>query len=326
MRDYAYRCHDFSLLTPTFKKLFVAPLLTYVPWVIPANIITIFSNLFVYLGLYIAMYHDSTSSRLAIALCLFLYLIGDHLDGMQAKRTSTGSALGEFCDHYLDAFNNGIIAITACLVFDVSNPLLVTTLLTASYLAHMVVFYEQFKTGWLTFEKLGSLEAVLIISILVGASAIPQVFDFVTATSIYGLRMIEIIFVGSALGAIVTFITTLKRTPNRGIEVWLFTAGLVAFAVMMSQWYTAFEVFVLITLYASLYVGLVMRGHLVDGIERMPDLVAPASLLVVYFFNPEAVDTIFWLLTIYLSVRIGILVIQTFSVLKIFWVWSNPRI
>ena len=56
MRVYSYRCHDFSLLTPGFKKWLVAPLLPYIPWAVPANIITIVSNLFVYAGLFVALH------------------------------------------------------------------------------------------------------------------------------------------------------------------------------------------------------------------------------------------------------------------------------
>src|SRR5690606_30469199 len=110
-------------------------------------------------------------------LTFILYLIGDHLDGMQAKRTKTGSALGEFCDHYLDAFNNGLIMFTMITVFDISHKPVVAGLLITSYLAHMAVFYEQYKTGWLTFEPVGSLEGVLLSSLLIALSAIPAVSD-----------------------------------------------------------------------------------------------------------------------------------------------------
>lgn len=324
MREYSYRCHDFSLLTPGFKKRFVAPLLPFVPWVIPANIITIISNVFVYLGFFVSLYFHGAVSRLAVAVLLFLYLVGDHLDGMQAKRTKTGSALGEFCDHYLDAFNNGIILFTAFLVFNIHNPMVVAVVLTTSYLAHMSVFYEQFKTGWLTFEKLGSLEAVLLTSLIVGFSSIDIVFGSLTAQAFMGYSWIEVIFLLSGIGAISTFVTTIKRTPDRGTEVWLFVAGII---IMTSTSYgivSSMELFVLITLYASYYIGAVMRGHLIDGVERLPDFVLPVSLLLFSLFDYPSYG-LFWLLSIYIFVRISVLVFQTFSVLKVFWVWSNPR-
>ncbi|MGB4971652.1 MAG: CDP-alcohol phosphatidyltransferase family protein, partial [Cyclobacteriaceae bacterium] len=298
----------------------------YIPWVIPANIITIISNLFVYVAFFISLNYNTPAARVLIAVCLFLYLVGDHLDGMQAKRTKTGSALGEFCDHYLDAFNNGIILFTAFMVFGIYDPILIAVVLTASYLAHMVVFYEQFKTGWLTFEKLGSLEAVLLILILVGISAFEPVYLLFTTNIISAYRLIDVLFALSALGATNTFITTLKRTPGRGNEVWLFVVGTITIAFVGAIMFSSLELFLLITLYASLYVGLIMKGHLVDGIERIPDLVIPVALIILNFMTPLEIKNIFWILALYLLVRISVLVFQTFNALKTYWVWSNPRI
>ena len=325
MRVYSYRCHDFSLLTPGFKKWLVAPLLPYIPWVVPANIITIVSNLFVYAGLFVALHYNTPVGRALIAVCLLLYLVGDHLDGMQAKRTQTGSALGEFCDHYLDAFNNGAILFTAFVVFRIESPLLVASVLTASYLAHLAVFYEQFKTGWLTFEKLGSLEAVLLISILVGASAFAPVHLLLTTSIVVGHGTIDILFLVSGLGALATFVATIKRTPQRGNEVWLFVLGLAITAFVAAGMFNSLRIFLLITLYASLYVGLVMRGHLVDGVERGPDLAIPGALLLFSWISPASPHHAFWVLALYLMVRIIVLVFQTFNALKAYWVWSNPR-
>ena len=325
MRVYSYRCHDFSLLTTGFKKWLVAPLLPYIPWVVPANIITIVSNLFVYAGLFVALHYNTPVGRALIAVCLLLYLVGDHLDGMQAKRTQTGSALGEFCDHYLDAFNNGAILFTAFVVFRIESPLLVASVLTASYLAHLAVFYEQFKTGWLTFEKLGSLEAVLLISILVGASAFAPVHLLLTTPIVVGHGTIDILFLVSGLGALATFVATIKRTPQRGNEVWLFVLGLAITAFVAAGMFNSLRIFLLITLYASLYVGLVMRGHLVDGVERGPDLAIPGALLLFSWISPASPHHVFWVLALYLMVRIIVLVFQTFNALKAYWVWSNPR-
>jgi len=304
----------------------VAPLLPFVPWVIPANIITIISNFFVYIGFFVAYYFHEPWNRLIVAACLFLYLVGDHLDGMQAKRTKTGSALGEFCDHYLDAFNNGIILFTAFLVFKIYDPILIGIVLTTSYLAHMSVFYEQFKTGWLTFERLGSLEAVLLISCLIAFSSLDVVYNIFVSEVFSSYRVIDIAFLLSAVGAAVTFTSTIKRIPGKSIQVWLFVLGIVMITVFCAAGFTGMQLFVVITLYASLYVGLIMRGHLVDGFERIPDLVIPCMLAFQSILNQIEPHTIFLLTTIYLSARIMLLVVQTFNSLKIYWVWSNPRV
>ena len=279
-----------------------------------------------YIGFFISLNYNTPFSRILIAACLFLYLLGDHLDGMQAKRTKTGSALGEFCDHYLDAFNNGIILFTAFMVFGIYDPVLIAVVLATSYLAHMTVFYEQYKTGWLTFEKLGSLEAVLLILLLVGTSAIEPVFQLFTKDIISTYRLIDILFALSAIGATSTFITTLKRTPSRGNEVWVFVVSVITIAFIGATKFSSLGLFLLITLYSSLYVGLIMKGHLVDGVERIPDLVIPFVLIILNFITPSDLENIFWLMALYLLVRIFVLVFQTFNALKVYWVWSNPRI
>ena len=44
-------------------------------------------------------------------ICLFLYQTLDNMDGKQARRTGSGSALGELFDHGCDAINAGLAAI-----------------------------------------------------------------------------------------------------------------------------------------------------------------------------------------------------------------------
>ena len=327
MRPYQYRCNDNSLLTPWFKKWFVAPAIKITPWIIPANIITILSNVFVYFGLILAMHPAwlGTFTPVAVAFCLLLYLIGDHVDGMQAKRTGTGSALGEFCDHYLDAFNNGIIVYTMFTIFNITNPYIVGTVMVTSYLAHMVVFYEQFQTGWLTFEKLGSLEGVLLSAILVGISAFSPVYSFMTNQLIAGFSLIEIVMISSGLGGLMTFFSTYKRMTVVRSGFWIFSGLLVVASFTGLYVFDLFSVFIIVTLYASLYIGRIMRGHLVDGVERNTDFVVPVTLTVLAFIPSLREYYSFQIIVGYLLICVGVLIAQTFSALRKYWVWSNAR-
>ena len=327
MRPYQYRCNDFSLLTPSFKQWIVSPLIRIIPWAIPANIITFVSNAFVYVSLYLALNPDLLGkfTPLFVAFGFILYLIGDHLDGMQAKRTGTGSALGEFCDHYLDAFNNGIIMFTLLVVFGITHKGVVAGVIVASYWAHMAVFYEQFKTGWLTFETLGSLEGVLLSAVLVALSAVPIVNSTFAYKVFGGFSIIEILLVLSAIGAVVTFYKTWKRTPDVKAGFFAFTFLTAMIAVLGILSFTPMKLFVLLTLYASLYIGKIMYGHLIDGIEKSPDYVTPFALLLLLIPGFSYDKYLFMILTAWLSVNIGILIIRTFSVLKVYWVWLNLR-
>jgi ethanolaminephosphotransferase len=328
MRPYQYRCKDYSLLTPPFKQWVITPLIKIVPWAIPANIITLVSNFFVYIGLYLSLNPDVTGkyTPLVIAGCLIIYLIGDHLDGMQAKRTGTGSALGEFCDHYLDAFNNGIIVYTMLVIFNIQQLLIISGVIAISYMAHMAVFYEQFKTGWLTFEKIGSLEGVLLSSILIGLSFIDSFYTFMTTPLFAGFTIAAIFILGSAIGALSTFIQTFIRTPDVNAGYWIFIILLIGLSMVGLFTLNALQLFTILTLYASLYIGKLMYGHLIDGIESQPDWIMPLALPLYVLFRPNDPDYIFWIGSAYLAARILILIVKTFSVLGIYWVWQNARV
>ena len=328
MRPYQYRCKDYSLVTPLFKQWIITPLIKFVPWAIPANIITLISNCFVYLALYISLNPDVTGkySPLIISASLILYLIGDHLDGMQAKRTGTGSALGEFCDHYLDAFNNGIIVYTMLVVFNVHQPVIVSSVIAISYMAHMAVFYEQFKTGWLTFEKIGSLEGVLLSSILIGLSFVDSFYALMTTPVFAGFSFAGIFIIGSAFGALSTFIQTFVRTPDVKTGYWIFIVMLAILAIAGIFTLSNLQLFAVLTLYASLYIGKLMYGHLIDGIESQPDWIMPAALMFYAVFRLNNPDYIFWIGSAYLAARIMTLIVKTFSVLGIYWVWQNARV
>lgn len=327
MRPYQYRCNDYSLLTPHFKRLIITPLIRFVPWVIPANIITFISNGIVYLSLYLALnpHLFGQGTPLLIALGLIFYLIGDHLDGMQAKRTGTGSALGEFCDHYLDAFNNGVVVYTMIVVFGISHKPVVAGVMVISYWAHMAVFYEQFKTGWLTFEPVGSLEGVLLSALLIALSSIGPVNEIFRYTFFEDYSVIEGTMILSSIGAVVTFYKTWRRTPQVKTGFWLFIFLATVVGILGIPFFSGFQLFVLLTLYCSLYIGRLMQAHLIDGIERNTDLLTPLLLLFLYVLGFAYAPYLFGILTAYLLVSIAVLIFKTFSVLKIYWVWLNLR-
>lgn len=325
MRPYQYRCNDYSMLTPLFKQWIITPLIRFVPWVIPANIITIISNLFVYLALFVSLrpHWLGDGTPLFIASCFIIYLVGDHLDGAQAKRTGTGSALGEFCDHYLDAFNNGIIVFIMLNTFAIHHPGVTVSIIAISYLAHMSVFYEQFKTGWLTFERIGSLEGVMLSALLIGLSTVDSFYSLMTYRIAETFSVAEAVIAGSTFGALLTFIQTARRTPDIQRGYWIFALLLSVAGISGIYVLDNFQSFVILTLYASLYIGWIMYGHLIDGQERQTDLVAPALLLVCAI--TQVSEYVFWLTSLYLAARIVHLVFKTFSTLGVYWVWQNVR-
>lgn len=326
MRAYAYQCKDYSLLTPVFKKIFVEPIIAFVPWAIPANIITIISNCFFYVALYLSFDQQLLGKLnfIVIPILLFAYLIGDHLDGAQAKRTGTGSALGEFCDHYLDAFNNGFLMLIIFNLFSITNIWLVASVVFLSYMAHVVIFYEQFKTGWLIFEKIGSLEGVILGCFLIIAGYFAPVYDLYQMELIGGLTAMEVIMILIGVGSVLTFIKTIMRTPNVRYSIFMYLVIMILIAGLGASLFSPSQLVFIMTLYSSAYLGKIMVGHLIDGLERSPGLFTPLFLIIIFTMPSLYEGNTFYVLMIYLSVSIILLVYRTFQNLGQFWVWINP--
>jgi len=323
--EYHYRVHDNSIITPVFKKWVVTPLFRFVPWWIPANIITIFSNAFMYVALYLAFaeYPGRSLRFVLIALLVLGYAIGDHLDGMQAKRTGTSSALGELCDHYLDIFNNGILIYIFCLSFHITNPLLVAFFLMAGYLPHAVIFYEQFSTKWLHFEKMGSLEAVLILSAFLMISAIEPVYQLALTSLFDGFSVAEILFILSSLGGLITFLQIIRRAKVTDAGFWAFCAFLTAVACMATFFLSPAAIFYVITTYSGLYIGNLQRGHLADSKKRIPDIIVPLLMVMAFSFEFCRHPYFLWAIYLYLACHTLWIAGNAFYSLRGFWVWKN---
>jgi ethanolaminephosphotransferase len=260
IRKYSYQCRDYSVLTPIFKKYLVEPLIVLIPISIPANIITIVSNLFVYLSVTLSFIYGSDFrwNFILIPISLTIYVIGDHLDGLQAKRTGTSSALGEFWDHFLDTFNTGLILVIMFQLFNVKNDHLMIYLMTTSYLAHASIFYHQFKTGWLVFEKFGSLEAMCIITILLFLSFFPGVYDLLT-TELWKFTIIKYLLILSSVGAIATFTKTMVDTKALSLR-WLWYFFLfILLSLFLAVTDPGIYVYPVLILYPSLYIGGLMQ-------------------------------------------------------------------
>ncbi len=310
-------------MTPLLKKTLVTPFMPLIPYAVPANIITLFSNIFVYLALITAVIYPGKPQWIFIttSCMLMLYVIGDHMDGMQAKRTQTSSPLGEFFDHFLDAFNNGLVLALLLILYDIPKPMMLYYL-GASYLAHASVFFNQFKTGWLVFDKIGSLEAMILTIFLLALSSFSNFYGLLT-TELYGYRLIDYLLMISSTLALGTF---LKSLVGAGLISWrflLFSAlwsGLTMYTAVRD--FSFFYAMALLIVYASFYIGSLMYGHLIDGREPLPDLIAPLLLLL---FSTIQIDSpLNWLPLVWLILRCSFLGFLTFYTLRKYWVWTNP--
>ena len=324
--EYHYRIEDDSLVLPFFKRRIVSPLFSVVPRSLPANMITIFSNILMYMALVAALIEFPVRSLrfIVIAVLVFGYLIGDHFDGMQAKRTGTSSALGEFCDHFLDVFNNGILVFIVCLSFEITNPALVAIFLTAGYLTHAIIFHEQFHSKCLRFGKFGSLESAMILSTLMLICAIEPVYRFFMQKLFGVYTLAELFFIVSSIGAIATFMHYVIRTGVRDFLFWLFCVLLISLSVASVFYMPPSAIFYIITACSTIYIGNLQRGHLVDGKNRIPEIAAPVFIVLAFVFEPLRNKICMYALYIYLACRIFLITCDVVYSLRRFWVWKNP--
>jgi ethanolaminephosphotransferase len=153
LKHYAYHGVDNSICGRLFLNTFWAWAVEFMPrWLAP-NVITLTGGVFMVIayGLCV-LYTPHLTEPLpgwclcAIGLLIFLYQLADNIDGKQAKRTKSGSALGELFDHGVDSIVMGLIAGIASSVL--RGP--VTTSVVGSLMA-MTPFYlahwEEYHAG-----------------------------------------------------------------------------------------------------------------------------------------------------------------------------------
>ena len=327
--DYHYLCRDHSLLTPPFRRFLVRPIMPLIPRRVPANVITIFSNLVVYFAFFLALTEGpgTRSNFTLIAILVLLYAVGDHADGMQAQRTRTSSPLGEFIDHFLDAFNNGVLIAIVLLLFRIPNSPAVVFLFLSFYLAHAAVYYEEYRTKWLVFEWISSLEATLLVVVLLLVGRSVHFRVGLKWPAGWGLTVAETGFVVAGLFALLTFLRVWQRVGTLSLRFGSFCSCTILLALASCFFFDRITALVLLVLYCVEYIGRLMYAHLVDRVEKFPDFVVPLVITVglgmsVYF--EEAAALSFFAMVIYTVLLIIMLVCRTFSRLRQCWVWWNP--
>src|SRR5688572_14005607 len=95
-----YSVEDKSLLTAPLTRFVWGPLMKLVPKGLSANAMTITGTVLNLAAMTVAVLAPPTRPGMAaIAALVLVYLFLDNMDGAQARRTGTGSPLGELLDH-----------------------------------------------------------------------------------------------------------------------------------------------------------------------------------------------------------------------------------
>jgi ethanolaminephosphotransferase len=324
--EHDYKVKDFSLLTPYYTKFVVDPLMKFVPWWIPANLITILSNFCILLALTLTLLTTSVikSSCVLVPLLILAYATGDFIDGKQARRTKTSSILGEFMDHFLDIFANGILMTILLSIYEVTNPTLIALYFTISYVTLSNMYFEQHNNKILFFEKLGPFETIILFTILITLGFVDSVKQFFMADIAAYISIIDLFIIGIAIGALFTLkqslVRTGKKTAKGFISFFILTA---ATAFLSSKLFQAPVIMFVMTAYCSSYIGKLHTAYLVKHKEPTPDFIFPLFLAAAIFLKMPQ--------TVILSVSITYQILcplfaftKGFMQFKNYWIWRNP--
>jgi phosphatidylglycerophosphate synthase len=255
-----------------------------------------------------------------LAILLILFLTGDHIDGFQARRTKTSSALGEFIDHFLDAINNGVVIIIFYLHFYPLDQLVLYLALFTSYAAHSIIFFKQYKTGILRFDRISSFEGVLFISFLLAFGGFWPI-NGILGNAIGNFMIIEWLLIAFSL---LTFVSAVLNFRSISFKAWDATWIVIGFLVMAHLMLYKGGVLSMLgfTLYCSQTIGRIIKAHLFT--KYAPFTPLQLSLVI------AAVTALFdWSLLPLLTYLLLLNYLHFSSVLRALinhWHWKNPSI
>lgn len=330
MEKYSYSAEDKSLLTPLIEKFFAGNFVNILPASVPANMITICSNSFVLISFAIAYlnYINGTSKFLwLIPFLCFAYIVGDYSDGMQARKTHTGSPLGEYLDHFLDSFVTGFLTGTLMLSFRITNPILFFCTYQFLYMGQIGSFWERLKTGVMRFSKLSSSEGVMAIAIMASLYPVKIVYESNLKALFFGFSLPQIFIFTAYAGAFFTGIVSILRTKQYGIRLPLHIIfSLWIGAVLV--WYVNTSILlhtVIISFYNVFFISSLLAATNQNKKESFPDFIVPLSCII-FFIIPQYAVIIQICQSVYLFCIVLIRFVIFFRKYKNCWYWKNPEI
>ena len=328
MSSYQYNCQDDSILLPILKKKVFSVLHRYVPFGIPANFLTLASILIVW-SCFVYFINVDSPKKIDIFFAIIgiiTYVIFDHFDGLQAKLTSTGSPLGEILDHYSDVFNGSIIIYIFFRILQIELEWLFFLTIWFNLIAFSITYYEQCLSNKLYFGKIGSLEGIVLVLIILCSSMTTQGKTFWTQYLVLDYPVYFFLVLVLILGEFYTTFSCLKRLkffPKTFLHFFLMGSLLCYFCINNQiSWYLSFLV---INSYSAEFILKSMKSHLLRSDPPKPDILIYIFLFFLFsdtFFG-LAQEIIFLCYGIALTLKIIWDLKKVFSEFSHYWVWWN---
>ncbi len=334
MDSYSYNCTDKSIFLPYFKQYYVRLYFKLIPHAVTANYITLISTGFICAILVIALCSETVNTGiipLIFALCVHNYVVGDHLDGMQAKNTNTSSPLGEYLDHYLDVFNGAIIIYALTVFFAPIPDSIFYCFLVLNSLSFAITMVEELECNQLIFGLIGTLEGLIILILFFVTWMIEPVRQFWEAELIPGYPRFWLVIIIFALGYLATLVDVIRRIGFIPRQFLLFCAInlLLAFGLYRIQM-GHLQGWIIISLFNGEYISKVMESYLIRKKHKYPDLFVAAlavSVTIIQLLSSgdrELLINLSTILTVYLAGKVCFLFALVIYQLRKHWLWRNP--
>ena len=324
--QYRYNCVDESVLLPILKKHVFIPLHRWIPYGVPANYLTLFSIVMMWgIFLYFTVLELPSSAEIGAAvLVITAYVVFDHFDGLQAKLTQTSSPLGEWLDHFSDVFNGAIVVYLGfkCLHLPLDGLFLV--LIWLNFLAFAATYVEQRVRRELYFGKIGSLEGVVLMIVVLALCFLESGLAFWHLE--FGWPIYQFLLASFALGCFGTVFSCLQRMRALPREFLVFSIGGSLFVLLgiylnlSSSW-----LFCTITIFSSEFILRNMQQYLTGTESVVVDLVVFGVLVALVGFHWLSWNPIPLLMLLSLGLGISML-LRCRSLLILwrpYWVWWN---
>ena len=340
---YNYAAQDKSLVDPLLCGKILPKVIEHVPFGLPANIITICSNSCVFIAFLIAMLSTKGITKLwfAIPFLIPAYLFGDCLDGMQARRTKTGSPLGEYLDHFLDCFVNAELIIPVLVCYKIVNPWIVFVILCKAYITQAVAFWERYKNGHMYFGKFSSTEVILTFTVIITIAYFDSVVNGALITlgsfgfiqNIFGsscqwlqkLTIAEAVVCTFVVFSLISDFFNFIRTRGASIRFWAYCAASILVAILFAirnpdYHYIPYYIVVLFNIdyIASLIVAITMKKA-----DPHADYIFVAFVVITFVLKLES-PVILIIELAYVLVKIIVRAVWFITKHRRYWVWKNP--
>ncbi|KRH95059.1 sn-1,2-diacylglycerol ethanolamine- and cholinephosphotransferase [Pseudoloma neurophilia] len=215
--NYKYNGVDKSLISKyVMNHIWNASVKLFPKWLAP-NCITLFGLFFTLISFSLSLYYDFECAGKAPswvyfshAACLFLYMLCDAVDGKQARRTNTGSPLGQLFDHVVDSFvaSLTVIMLASALGLGISIEL-VLFLINFKFCVFYANLEEFFTHEFILGTINGPTEGILsgIVVFLLAGFFGPECFYFLFGYNLHS-KLTDLAVFGIFMATIVVILTT----------------------------------------------------------------------------------------------------------------------